>query len=128
MDNKLGKSYSLKSKTSIDGLFESGTRISSYPFVVFMKECKLEQKDTFKLVFSAPKKTFRFAHQRNRIKRVMRECVRLNKQPFETYLKEHNKQVAFFLIYANKEELEYELLQKKATKLFSKMIKQLDEK
>ena len=128
MDNKLGKAYSLKSKITIDGLFETGTRVSSYPFVVFMKECKLEQKDTFRLVFSAPKKTFRFAYQRNRIKRVMKECIRLNKQPFETYLKEQKKQVAFFLIYANKEELEYELLQKKATKLFSKMIKQLDEK
>ena len=128
MDNKLGKSYSLKSKITIDGLFESGKRVSSYPFVVFMKECELEEGETFKLVFSAPKKTFRFAYQRNRIKRVMRECIRLNKQPFETYLKENKKQVAFFLIYANKGELEYELLQKKGMKLFSKMIKQLDEK
>ena len=128
MDNKLGKSYSLKSKITIDSLFETGTRVSSYPFVVFMKECELEEKETFKLVFSAPKRTFRFAYQRNRIKRVMKECIRLNKQPFETYLKEQQKQVAFFLIYANKEEFDYELLQKKTRKLFSKMIKQLDEK
>lgn len=128
MDNKLGKSYSLKSKAIIDSLFSEGERISSYPFVVFMKECEFNQEDTFKLVFSAPKKTFRFAYQRNRIKRIMRESIRLNKQPFETYLIDNKKQIAFFLIYATKEELEYDLLQKKAAKLFYKMIKQLDEK
>tara|TARA_R110002072_G_scaffold232309_3_gene389758 strand:+ start:32494 stop:32892 length:399 start_codon:yes stop_codon:yes gene_type:complete len=126
INNKLGRIYSLKSKLEIESLFESGTRISSYPYTVFFKKVKFEENVPFKLVFSAPKRTFRFAHKRNRIKRLMKEAVRLNKHPLESALLKNNVQIAFFLIYSTKEEVGLDLLQKKTVKLFNKIIQQLN--
>jgi len=126
-NNKLGRIYSLKSKITIDALFESGKRISSFPYVLFYKEVEYQENVPFKLVFSAPKKTFRFAYQRNKMKRLMRESVRLNKHPLEAILRKKNKQLAFFLIYSTKEQLDFDILQKKTVKLFDKLIQQLDD-
>lgn len=127
-NNKLGRVYSLKSKTTIDSLFTSGKKVSSYPYTVFYKTETSEKQVPFKLVFSAPKRTFRNAYQRNRIKRIMKEAVRINKHTLETYLNSNQLQLSFFLIYSTKEELSFESLQKKTNKLFDKIIKQLDDK
>lgn len=127
-NNKLGRVYSLKSKTTIDSLFTDGKKVSSYPYTVFYKEEPSEKQVPFKLVFSAPKRTFRNAYQRNRIKRIMKEAVRINKHNLETYLNSNQLQLSFFLIYSTKEELDFETLQKRTIKLFDKIIKQLDDK
>ena len=122
-----GKKYSLKSKIEIDRLFESGNRVSSYPFTVFFKESNDESGITpFKIVVSAPKRTFRKAVKRNRIKRIMRESIRLNKNKLEDYLNTQNKRVNLFLIYSASEEIEHSVLNKKTVKLFDKIIKHLD--
>ena len=122
-----GKKYSLKSKIEIDRLFESGNKISSYPFTVFLREIEDDKGITpFKIVFSAPKRTFRKAVKRNRIKRIMRESIRLNKNKLEEYLITQEKRVNLFLIYSASEELEHSIMTKKTIKLFDKIIKQLD--
>ena len=126
-NNKLGRIYSLKSKLVIDSLFKDGSKLSSFPFTVIYKKVQFEQNVPFKLVFSAPKRSFRLAVKRNRIKRLMKEAVRLNKQPLESYLRKNEIQLAFFLIYSPKEEIDFSLLQKKTVKLFDKMIQQLDD-
>jgi len=128
LNNKLGRIYSLKSKITIDSLFEEGSKISSFPFTVFWKPVKMEEAVPFKFVISAPKRTFRFAYQRNRMKRITKEAVRLNKTMLERKLVEKEMQLAFFLIYSSKEEFSSDVLQKKIVKLFDKMIQQLDEK
>ena len=128
MDFKLGKDYSLKSRKEIDALFEDGKRISSYPFVVFIVERERSNEEhPFRIVFSAPKRTFRHAFQRNRIKRIMREAVRLNKHSFEEQLILRKRFVNIFLIYSPKEEMKNELLQKKINKLFTKILSSLHE-
>ena len=122
-----GKKYSLKSKIEIDRLFESGNKISSYPFTVFLRETEDDKGITpFKIVFSAPKRTFRKAVKRNRIKRIMRESIRLNKNKLEEYLITQEIRVNMFLIYSASEELEHSIMTKKTIKLFDKIIKQLD--
>ena len=122
-----GKKYSLKSKIEIDRLFESGNKISSYPFTVFLRKTEDDKGITpFKIVFSAPKRTFRKAVKRNRIKRIMRESIRLNKNKLEEYLITQEIRVNMFLIYSASEELEHSIMTKKTIKLFDKIIKQLD--
>ena len=79
------------------------------------------------MVFSAPKKKFRRAVQRNRIKRICREAVRKGKEPLEHYLMEHNKQLAVFLVYTGQEELDNVVLSKKTAQLMTKIIHTLNE-
>ncbi|MDG1148075.1 MAG: ribonuclease P protein component [Crocinitomicaceae bacterium] len=127
MNYKLGKNYKLCSKTTIQGLFDNGVSVKCYPFVALIKEVKFEDEMPFKVVFSAPKRTFRKAVQRNAIKRKSKEAFRLNKNILEQYLKENNKQIALFLVYSTLEEFDHIILQKKTKKLFDKIIKKLNE-
>ncbi len=127
MDYSFGKRYMLKSKKTIDGIFKSGIHVKSYPFVAIMKFVDFEDEIPFKMVFSAPKKKFRHAHTRNRIKRICKEAIRLNKGELENYLLNENKQLAVFLVYSAPDEIHHSILQKKAVKLIKTLIKTLDE-
>lgn len=123
----LGKNYKLCSKVLIEELFKSGTTIKSYPLIAIIKPTEFADKTPFKIVFSAPKRTFRKAFQRNRIKRICKEAVRLNKSVLESYLTENQKQLALFLVYSSKDELNHIQLEKKVVKLFNEIIKSLND-
>lgn len=127
MDNSFGKRYMLCSKKTIDSIFKSGIQVKSYPFIAIIQPIVFEENIPFKMVISAPKKKFRHAHRRNRIKRICREAIRLNKREFESYLLSENKQLAIFLVYSAPDELNHTLLQKKTVKLFNTLIKTIDE-
>lgn len=123
----LGKNYKLCSKVIIDDLFESGKTIKSFPLIAITKTVEFNDNTPFKIVFSAPKRNFKKAVQRNRIKRICREAVRLNKSILESYLNQNNKQLALFLVYSSKDELNSKQLEKKVIKLFNEIIKSLND-
>jgi ribonuclease P protein component len=126
MKFSLGKVNKLCSPKIIDEIFESGTQVKSYPFVLKFKETKLPNDAQFQIVFSAPKRTFRKAVQRNRIKRLCKEAFRAQRHELDNYLKNRNKQVALFLVYTPKEELAINLLGGRTEKLIKKIISQLE--
>lgn len=111
----------------IEDLFKTGTTIKSYPLIAIYNTVEFSDDSPFKIVFSAPKRTFRKAFQRNRIKRICKEAVRLNKTILESYLKENKMQLALFLVYSSKDELSHIQLEKKVVKLFNELIKSLNE-
>ena len=111
----------------IEDLFKTGKTIKSYPLIAIYNVVEFPDNTPFKIVFSAPKRTFRKAFQRNRIKRICKEAVRLNKSIIESYLTENNKQLALFLVYSSKDELNHVQLEKKVVKLFNELIKSLHE-
>ena len=126
MDVSLGKANKLCNQKIIDDVFESGELIKSYPFVLKFKETELSNQVGFQIVFSAPKRTFRKAVQRNRIKRLCKEAFRAQRNLLDKYLQEHNKQLALFLVYTSKEELSLPLLNGRTQKLIKKIISQLE--
>lgn len=121
-----GKEYKLCSRLVIDEVFESGHQLKSFPFIVKFKAVELDSATRLQVTFSAPKRTFRRAHQRNYIKRICREAFRLEKHKLETYLEKRNKQLALFIIYTPKTALEVDALRKRVNALFSKMIQQIE--
>lgn len=126
MNFSLGKVNKLCSPKIIDEIFESGTQVKSYPFVLKFKETQLPKDVQFQIVFSAPKRTFRKAVQRNRIKRLCKEAFRAQRHELDIYLKNQNKQLALFLVYTPKEELNVNLLGGRTEKLIKKIISQLE--
>ncbi len=125
MDFSFGKRYKLCSQTLIDDVYTSGTHVKHYPFVVKYKTVQLKENTPFQMVISAPKRSFKFAVQRNRIKRLAKEAVRLNKHVLEEHLVEQNQQIALFLIFTAREEIDLKTLNRKTEKLFQTIVHQL---
>lgn len=125
MDFRFGKRYKLCSQVLIDDVFATGVHIKQYPFVVKYKLVNLKENTPFQLVISAPKRSFKLAVQRNRIKRVAKEAIRFNKHILESHLLEHNKQIALFLIFTSREEMDLKTLNRKTEKLFQTIVHQL---
>lgn len=127
MDTKFGRDYKLKSKIIIDQIFDSGLSVKEYPFIIKYAITNPPGDKTFQIVISAPKRIFKFAVHRNRLKRLCTEAVRSNKNELEAFLKLKNERVGIFLIYTGKEELPIVKLEHKIEKLFKKLIIKLDE-
>jgi len=75
--------------------------------------------------FSASKKLFSNATDRNRLKRLLRESVRLQKSDFYKEIKEKNKQVVLLLSYHAKEIKNFTEIDDAVTLLLKKLILEL---
>ena len=74
------KQERLKSKKTIELLFKNGNIINEFPVKAVWIKTTLPEKDAVSQVsFSVPKRLFKKAIDRNRIKRLLRESYRLNK-------------------------------------------------
>lgn len=125
MSEHFGKPYKLCSRKMIDRLFKEGKQLRAFPLTVYYLENELTEKVPFQVVLSAPKRQFKRAHDRNYVKRLMKEVLRREKQPLEDILSEQEKQLALFIVYGNKEVLSYPELEKSVRKLIGKLIGEL---
>jgi ribonuclease P protein component len=122
----LGKDYKLCHHKMIEEVYAiDALKSKQFPFAINFKLVSLSKQIPFQIVLSAPKRRFRDANQRNRIKRLMRECVRLNKQNLEQFLIESKLQAALFMVYIHDQEEPLPFLQKKTQQLFNKVIEQI---
>lgn len=126
MDQGFGKEYKLCSRKIIDGLFSEGEGIKSYPFMLRYQITNLPKDIPFQIVITAPKRNFKRAVDRNRIKRLMREVFRKNKHELEEYLKESNQQLALFIMYTGRDMPDYKLIEAKLIKALVKLNQALD--
>ena len=127
MDQTFGKEYKLCSQKKIESLFKTGNTVKKFPLIVHFQEVEETLSKPFQIVISAPKRIYRKAHDRNRIKRLMREAVRKNKTILESYLIPKNQNITLFLVYTNKEEIPIDVLLKKTEQLFNLVIQKIDQ-
>lgn len=109
----------LKSRKLIEKLFEKGDSITEFPLrMIFLK---IEHNSNFKVQasFSVSKRKFKKAVDRNRIKRLMRECYRTNKHTIYQNIKE--KHIIMFT-YLDEKEYKYVELEEKMINLIRKFI------
>ncbi|MEO8582698.1 MAG: ribonuclease P protein component [Flavitalea sp.] len=108
----LGRNERLKSHKLITKLFKQGQRFSSFPIrVLYILSSNQEQ--SLQAGFSASSKNFKKAVDRNRIKRLLRECYRLQKKALQEHLKNKTQQLSIFFIYTASELPEYNILSEK---------------
>ncbi|SEW14155.1 ribonuclease P protein component [Chitinophaga sp. YR573] len=116
----------LKSRKLIETLFREGKAFSVFPYrVLFMRVDHPGSKYPAQAGFTVSTKRFPHAVDRNRVKRLTRECWRLQKQPFYDYLAEHSCQLAVFFIYTDKKIAPYSLLQEKVSVILKKLEKEV---
>ena len=102
MDQTFGKEYKLCSQKKIESLFKTGNLVKKFPLIVHFQEVEETLSKPFQVVISVPKRIYRKAHDRNRIKRLMREAVRKNKNILESYLIPKNKNIIpGYIFYGN---------------------------
>ena len=86
----------------------------------------MEASEVFQVLFSAPKRRFKRAHDRNYIKRLMREVLRKNKTALMTTLQQNNKKLVFSLTFVADERPNYQLLEQKLCKALDQLIKEIN--
>ncbi len=126
MNQSFGKEYKLCRRKLIDGVFKTGKVIKQYPFVVHFLEVDEKLEAPFQVTISAPKRNFRKAHDRNRIKRLMRETIRFNKMILEDKISKSQKNIIMFMVYTSREEIPFTTLMKKNELLFEQIIKNIE--
>lgn len=94
------KKEKLKSKKLIEQLFEEGKSVSSYPIMLIYLQTELPLDVPVQAGVTVPKKNFKSAVKRNRIKRLIRESYRLNKA---LVFNNSEGTFAFLFLYLGKE-------------------------
>ena len=111
------KEEKLKSKKLIERLFIEGKSIANFPLKLIYLRTVFEDEVKVKAGVIAPKKNFKNAVQRNRIKRLLREAYRLHKPLVFNNIE---GSFAFMILYLGKEMPDHQLINEKMKGLLKK--------
>ena len=107
------KEERLSSRKVIGELFKSGKALNSGIYRVVWLPLDVQNVFPAQVVISVPKRSFKKAVDRNRIKRLIKEAYRKNKNELYDTLNGKQKKIAFIIAYTAKEELSYAEIESK---------------
>lgn len=119
MRNTLGKQERLKSKKLIEKLYAEGDSVKTFPLRMMYVQTVHTSEFPCQVGVSVAKRNYKLAVDRNRLKRLMRETYRLQKQIVYNNL---DKPYVFMISYIGREEIKYEDLYLKMEKLLTLFI------
>ena len=118
----LGKEERLKSKKLIGRLYEEGKVVKVFPLRMVYVQTEHTSKFPAQVGVSVPKRNFKSAVDRNRIKRLMRETYRKEKH---IVYNAANKPYVFMISYLAKEEWNYADIERKMQLLLTKFTQEI---
>lgn len=122
------KSERLCSQKLIEELYQTGNRFTVFPITVYWKVIEPTLiGPPVQVLIVAPKRRLRHAVDRNRVKRLMRESYRTQKQRLYDTLKSRNQKLTISLSYSHTDIYEYHSIEKKVEKVIDKLIAQIGE-
>lgn len=126
----LGKQERLCSRKLIDSLFKGGgsRAMSGFPLrMVYAVTERHEGKPAAQILVSVPKRCFKRAVKRNRIKRLVREAYRLNKHILADALERHEPQMSATMafIYTDSHLHDYTTVEQRVRNLLTRLSERL---
>jgi ribonuclease P protein component len=117
----LSRKERLRGDIRVDTLFTQGKAFILYPFrIVYIEDVKKTDVSA-QVIFSVPKKRFKRAVKRNRLKRQMKEAYRLHKSELLSYLENKNTALHIAFTYVSNDELPYAQIEKKLIEAMQKL-------
>ncbi|HEY0976849.1 MAG TPA: ribonuclease P protein component [Flavobacteriales bacterium] len=95
----LGKEERLSGRELISAVVKSGRSVNVAPFRLMGLITELGTDSTAQVAFSIPKRNVKRAVVRNRIRRLMREAYRTEKERLHAPLRATGKQCAWLFVY-----------------------------
>ncbi len=111
----------LKSRKLLQEIFAQGKSLQVFPLKVFYMYLPETAAEKVQAGVGVSARNFRKAVDRNRIKRLLRECYRLNKLPLYATVEQKNKRLALFFLYIGKDLPAYSLLEEKMKLALTKL-------
>ncbi len=108
----------LKKRSHLKLLFEKGNRNFHYPFQMVYLEFPLEDS-WVEFGVSVRKRDFKKAVDRNRLKRLMRECFRLHKNELRKAFQ--NEPHLVMLVYVGKQKMAFSEMEKNYLELLKQL-------
>lgn len=125
--NTFHKTERLCSKRLIDQLFAEGKSFYVSPVKVIYMSWPEESVPSLRLLISVPKRFFKKAVDRNRVKRLMREAWRTQKHPLFQQLDTDHQQYLVALVYTGKNLPGYEQLRATILLILQRLLRQYEE-
>ena len=119
MNRSFPNTEKLKSKKLIEHLFAEGKSVSAHPLRLIFIEASFDDDVKLKVGVSVSALNFKKAVDRNRIKRLLRECYRLQKH---AYFNNITTQYAFMILYIGNDKPIYKHLETKMKLLFEQFL------
>jgi ribonuclease P protein component len=98
----LCKDERLSRKKLIEQLHEKGVSIKTPAIILIYNFCELPTHFPAQVMVTVSKRNFKRAHDRNRVKRLLREAYRKQKHIVYTSLKEQEKQASLLFIFTGR--------------------------
>ncbi len=124
---KLTKAERLSNRNLINALFQKGNpSFHVAPFRFVWIKVEEIQESNCQILIVCPKKRFKRAHTRNRIRRQIREFYRLHKNPLLQFLQEKQIQIGLGVFYQGKDEMDFNQTQDIFVSALQKLAAQLE--
>ncbi len=117
MKNTFHKNERLCSKKQMEWLFEKGSSKTNYPLKLIFVKNEQRSESPVKAMFVVPKRKFKKAHDRNKLKRRIKEAYRLSKSDFYNTIRSYEFDLDLAFLYIGNKEEPYSNIYPALTKL-----------
>ena len=124
----LKKTERLKSRKSIEQLFNAGDHFFIHPFKVYYIVEPGNHARILQTGVAVSTRNFKKAVDRNRIKRITREAYRLQKNTLQQLLINKQKRLNIFFVFVGKELPSFIQIHEKLRLILERLIQKADEK